>query len=400
MEPIHGLTAVQEIQGLEGAFTFPEQTLQRIWGRGELDDTAACALSGECVRVLYPGRWNRLAGPDFRQARLRMEDREITGDVELHLQAGDWEAHGHDVDPAYGGVVLHAVLFPPARPPVNRRVDGVTLPVLVLLPLLRRGLEEYAEEEAIEHLAQRPGAPGLEELVALASEERAMRLRAQAERRWMMKVHHASVRIARLGWREACHHTALEIMGYRFNREPMLRIAGRCPLAAWNAPGFNLSERFEAEAGRWVLQGVRPANRPQERLRQYAAWVALQPDWPARLEALAPALAASLSASDPVRGRGVAFWRREFAGVTGAVAVGGGRLDHQVSDGFLPLLAARTGWEGFALWSEWPAGDLPAFLHGFGNLIAGQGGNLRPRTQSFVQGVLGWLIERERRSRL
>ena len=198
MEPIHGLTAGQEIQGLEGAFTFPEQTLQRIWGRGELDDTAACALSGECVRVLYPGRWNRLAGPDFRQARLRMEDREITGDVELHLQAGDWEAHGHDVDPAYGGVVLHAVLFPPARPPVNRRVDGVTLPVLVLLPLLRRGLEEYAEEEAIELLAQRPGAPGLEELVALASEERAMRLRAQAERRWMMKVHHASVRIARI----------------------------------------------------------------------------------------------------------------------------------------------------------------------------------------------------------
>jgi len=151
---------------------------------------------------------------------------------------------------------------------------------------------------------------------------------------------------------------------------------------------------------RWVVQGVRPANRPKVRLRQYAAWAALQPDWPARLEALAPGLAALPSADDPVRGQGIAFWRREFAGATGAVAVGGGRLDHQVSDGFLPLLAARTGWEGFALWSEWPAGDLPAVLHGFGNLIGRQGGNLRPRTQSFVQGVLGWLIERERRSRL
>ena len=41
MNPNHDpAPAVQEIQGLDGAFTFPEHTLQRIWARGELDDTA------------------------------------------------------------------------------------------------------------------------------------------------------------------------------------------------------------------------------------------------------------------------------------------------------------------------------------------------------------------------
>src|SRR5690242_15909288 len=144
METTHEPMAVQEIQGLEGAFTFPEHTLQRIWARGEFDGAGARALSGETIRVLYPGRWNRLGGPDFRQARLHLGGREVTGDVELHLQAADWEAHGHDVDPAYGAVVLHGVLFPPPRAVVCRRCDGMVLPQLVLLPLLRRGLEEYA----------------------------------------------------------------------------------------------------------------------------------------------------------------------------------------------------------------------------------------------------------------
>jgi hypothetical protein len=398
MNPNH-VPAVQEIQGLDGTFTFPEHALQRIWARGEIDDSAARAATGEDVRVLYPGRWNRLGGPDFRQARLRLGNRDVTGDVELHLQAADWEAHGHDVDPAYAGVVLHAVLFPPTRRLVCRRCDGGELPQLVLLPLLRRGLEEYAEEQAVENLAHRPGVPGLEELAALAPEERDARLRFHAECRWLLKVHHASLRIARLGWNEACHHSALEILGYRFNREPMLRIAGRWPLPAWTDPGMDLAGVLQSEAGRWTLQGVRPANRPRERLRQYAAWVAARPDWPSRLEALAPVLLASSGAAagrPPVDAQ-----RRLFADVTGATCVGGSRLDNLTGDGFLPLLAARTGWEGFECWSAWPAGDGPEFLRDLARLMAGQGrGRRLPRTQGFLQGVLGWMIERERRLRL
>lgn len=398
MNPNHG-PAVQEIQGLDGAFTFPEHALQRIWARGEIDDSAARTGSGEDVRVLHPGRWNRLGGPDFRQARLRLGNREITGDVELHLQAADWEAHGHDVDPAYAGVVLHAVLFPPTRRIACRRCDGAELPQLVLLPLLRRGLEEYAEEQAVENLAQRPGAPGLEELAALTPEERDACLRFHAERRWLLKVHHASLRIARLGWNEACHQSALEILGYRFNRETMLRIAGRYPLPAWANPGLDLAGVFQSEAGRWVLQGVRPANRPRERLRQYAAWVAARPDWPARLEMLAPVLFDRTGAE--ARTPPIAAQRRRLADATGASVVGGSRLDNLMGDGFLTLLAARTGWEGFACWSAWPAGDSPEFLRDLARVMMGQGGGrLGPRTQGFVQGVLGWMIERERRLRL
>ena len=144
---------VAEVQGLYGPFTFPEVLLQQIWRRGEFQQTGIRTLDGAPLEVLHPGRWNRLGGPDFRSARLRLGGVEVVGDVELHLRAEDWVAHGHADDPAYDGVVLHAVLFPPKSPVVTCRHDGRAIPVLVLLPLLWRGLEEYAEEAAVERLA-------------------------------------------------------------------------------------------------------------------------------------------------------------------------------------------------------------------------------------------------------
>ena len=37
-----------------------------------------------------------------------------TGDVEIHVRPGDWNAHGHSADPAYADVALHVAWFPPA----------------------------------------------------------------------------------------------------------------------------------------------------------------------------------------------------------------------------------------------------------------------------------------------
>ena len=161
-------------------------------------------------------------GPDFRGARLCFDDGpEITGDVELHLHAGDWTAHAQDR--AYDGVVLHVVLFPPPAGHVTRGADGHTIPVLALLPLLHHDLEEFAAEEAVESLAGRTAARVQAELAALAATELGALLRMHAATRWRQKVHFARLRVQRFGWDGACHHAALEILGYRFNRAPIAR---------------------------------------------------------------------------------------------------------------------------------------------------------------------------------
>ena len=390
---------VAEIQGLYGPFSFPEKLLQKIWSRGEFDRAKARTTDGRSVQILQPGKWNLLGGPDFRGARLRWADGPVvTGEVELHLSAEGWEQHGHAQDRAYSGVVLHVVLFPPESGHVTRGAGGESIPILVLLPLLLHDLEEFAAEDAVENLAHRPVSRVAEVLGALGTEDVMTLLRHCAERRWRQKVHFARLRVQRLGWTPACHHAALEILGYRFNRAPMLRVAAAHPLAEWARGAVDPDIVDETEAGAWSCQGVRPANQPRTRLRQYAAWVRAAPDWPERLRAGREQLPLATTRTGTGSARRVhrlVALREHLAARVGAGAVGGPRLDNLICDGFLPLLAAETGADLGGLWWHWFPGDLPPMfaptLRGLG-LIGARGS---PASHGLGQGLLGWLLERE-----
>lgn len=394
--------AVAEIQGLYGPFAFPERLLQKIWLRGDFDRAAARTVDGRAVAIIQPGKWNLLGGPDFRGARLRVgEGAEFTGDVELHLHAADWEAHGHAKDPAYDGVVLHVVLFPPERDRVTHGAGGRAIPVLALLPLLHRALEEFAGDEAVESLSQRPDSRVLDELGPLAPRELEALLQRHAEMRWRQKVHFARLRFERLGWDEACHQTALEILGYRFNRAPMLRVAARWPLAEWAAGRMTPETALAAEADAWSVQGVRPANHPRVRLTQYAAWVHARPDWPARVREVARSLPeielSGVSTRETRRMHRFTALRRELAREVCADAVGGTRLDNLICDGVLPLIAARESGRLAGLWHHWFPGDLPPAVTSGLRRLACFDGRDHPACHGVAQGLLGWLIERDGR---
>jgi hypothetical protein len=393
--------SVAEVQGFYGPFSFPEQLLQKIWLRGEFDRAGVRTIDGRAVAILHPGKWNRLGGPDFRGARLRLDDQTVVGDVELHLYAGDWAAHGHARDAAYDGVVLHVVLFPPPAGHVTRGANGQAIPVLVLLPRLQHDLEEYAEDEAVERLANRPLARTIEALSPLPAAGLVALLRGHAELRWRLKTHFARVRIERLGWEEACHHMALEVFGYRFNRAPMLSVATRWPLAEWARGAVAAGEIFAAEAGlrRWSLQGVRPANHPRTRLRQYAAWVRAVPAWPERLAGLAAQLPDVAESAGPTaavrRAHHFADWRERLAREVAGGAVGGSRLDNLICDGWLPLLAARGATAASGLWFHWFPGDSPAQLGRALRELGVLSARMQPACHGLIQGLLGWWLVRE-----
>jgi hypothetical protein len=392
--------AVAEIQGLYGPFTFTERLLQKIWLRGEFDAAHALTEDGRPLRIVHPGRWNLLGGPDFRQARVRFGSQEMTGDIELHLHAEDWAAHAHASDSAYDRVVLHVVLFPPAGGQA-RRADGTPIPTLVLLPLLLHDLEEYAAEDAVETLASRTDWRAAEELSRMPAAGARAVLLSQARERWRQKVRFARRRVERLNWEEACHHAALEILGYRFNRTPMLKIAGCAPLAEWAAARVDVGGLFAAEAGAWSLQGVRPANHPYLRLGQYAAWSLAQPEWPDRLLKLGQSLPVATGEDDACataaarRRMAMPVLRGRIAREIATEAVGGTRLDNLVCDGFLPLLAVKMESDLFPFWFHWFVGDLPPRLGTILRSLGIFGGRDRPACHGMAQGLLGWMLARE-----
>lgn len=391
---------VAELAGLYGPYAFPEKLLQKIWLLGFFETRDARLTDGRSLRVLAPGKWNLLGGPDFLGARLAIDGREISGDIEVHFHSGDWDAHGHERDPAYAGVVLHVVLYePPAGRKPPRTSAGTALDEFALLPWLHCNLEEFAADDAIEAITHRRSVHLAEELLARPLPQRRERLLAAAEKRWKQKLHFAEVRLARLGWTGACHHTALEILGYRFNRAPMLAVAERFSLGEFSARRLTLDELWETAEHAWRRHGVRPANHPRRRLEQYLAWTAAAPDWPERWRAWADALPldAAIDAATDVaavrRTHRFTAWRERVAAQICGDTIGGARFDTLVANGLLPLLAAHTGCSAFARWfCGFPgeAGDDLAHALRLSGLC---GRETAPFHEGAVQGIIQLALE-------
>lgn len=394
---------VAEMPGLYGPFTMHERVLQKIWLQQDFASAGTVLLDGRKLEIVSPGRWNLLGGPDFQDAVLRLGGDELRGDVEVHFHARDWSAHGHDANPAFARVVLHVLLYPPAAGAMpSRHADGRTIPALVLLPLLHRSLEEYAADDALEVLTERDEWRRVAELANQPADAVRAQLRRLAERRWAAKVASARLRCARLGFEGAAHHTALEILGYRHNRVPMLAAAERWPLASWGEP--EASTRPLSAIHGWQTHGVRPANHPRQRLAQYSAWARAVPDWPARLEEWAQTWKLSGGGADATT-RQVRKDQRLAEAVEnlranilrGAIA--GPRVQTLVCDGFLPLLAAVSGREELrAAWFHWFAGDVPDGIRRALPRLGVTGERDHPLCHGWSQGLLAWLIEREIRA--
>lgn len=94
---------------LDPAFPYGEDLLQFMWESRLFDRDALRTTDGRSVEVVHPGRIQRNSGPDLDEALIRIDGQLWSGTVEVHLKASEWNAHGHQHDPAYDNVVLHVV---------------------------------------------------------------------------------------------------------------------------------------------------------------------------------------------------------------------------------------------------------------------------------------------------
>ncbi|MBQ7402656.1 MAG: DUF2851 family protein [Lentisphaeria bacterium] len=85
-----------------------EGVLQKRWTTIPLD-TKFRTVCGKQLIILSRGTWNLESGPDFLNAKISLNDKIITGDIEIHTKTSDWKAHGHSKDPAFANVILHVV---------------------------------------------------------------------------------------------------------------------------------------------------------------------------------------------------------------------------------------------------------------------------------------------------
>lgn len=287
-----------------------ELDLQARWFAGDFGKEFV-STTGDKIEVVQFGVWNREAGPDFRDAAIRINaGAPITGCIEIDLLNRSWESHGHATNPAFEATVLHVFVERSdraffTRTPSNWNVtqvciDPATLPEAFKpnIPLARAGR------------CQAPLKNLLEEGVRSV-------LDAGAQFRLRQKANRIRNKIDAHGRDQTLFQEMATALGYKENKLPFTLLTQRLPLRflrenvedcealLFGAAGFLEAadldvykksarqyvrqlwdrwwpyrddlQRFILPAKAWHLSGTRPVNHPQRRL---AALAVLAREWP------------------------------------------------------------------------------------------------------------------------
>ena len=106
-----------------------EDFLHFLWKHKKFLQTNLKTTQGVDLQFVSQGIHNKHAGPDFSNARLKIDSLDWVGHVEIYLKSSDWFAHQHQTDSNYDAVILH-VVWDDDIPVVTN--SGMLLPTLEL----------------------------------------------------------------------------------------------------------------------------------------------------------------------------------------------------------------------------------------------------------------------------
>jgi hypothetical protein len=359
-----------------------ELEIQARWFSGEFGATFV-STAGDQVEIVQPGSWNREAGPDFRDAAIRLNGgKAITGCIEIDLTDRSWEAHGHATNPAFATTVLHVFVHQGERDFFTRTISHGNVPQVRLD--LSALAEVFSANIPLAH-AGRCQAP-LRDL----PEERVHKLLHSAAQ---FRLRRKAARLARAielhGRDEALFGEVAAALGYKENKLPFTLLAQRLPLkmlrdgltnteailfglagfletpdlaaykkdtrgyvrGLWDRwwPHRLEMERLVLPKKTWRMSGTRPLNHPHRRL---AALALLACHWPKLRRAIEKPGAASVRRFFAALAH--PFWERHYTLTSEPAAkpmalLGDSRISDILANVFYPLWSLQTS----SIWPEY-----------------------------------------------
>ena len=86
-----------------------EDLLQFIWKFQYFNRNELRCTDGDAVQIIHPGTYNSNQGPDFKEAKIKINNILWSGNVELHINSSHWHTHHHSEDTNFNNVILHVV---------------------------------------------------------------------------------------------------------------------------------------------------------------------------------------------------------------------------------------------------------------------------------------------------
>ena len=238
--------------------------MHHIWEQRLLRGDKLRTVDGRKVRVIDPGKVNTDAGPDFFNAKIKIDDELWAGDVEMHVRASDWFRHGHQNDTAYDSVVLHVVHRDDMA--VQRPSTNEVIPQMVM---------DWAPDFVDRYRVMVNDAP-----MSLPCSKAVMAMQGIYRTAWLTRLGHErlqdkSERILSLlshttnNWEEACYITLARALGSGTNGDAFQRLALSTPVKLILRQSDNIlsiESLLFGQAG--LLEEVHPENEYFTRLQQ------------------------------------------------------------------------------------------------------------------------------------
>ncbi len=101
----------------------PECDIQYQWAGLDLGAVIS-TRDGQIIHIESTGTYNKGPGPDFLNARIRINNEVRVGDIEIHTREADWFMHKHHLDSRYQNVILHVIRQSSSR---QLRIETVVL---------------------------------------------------------------------------------------------------------------------------------------------------------------------------------------------------------------------------------------------------------------------------------
>lgn len=111
-----------------------EQLLQYIWKLRLFDAKGLVSVDGEPIEIIKQGEQNHNSGADFSNARLKIGEVLWAGNVEVELESGNWEKHGHSNDASHQNTLVLVCIEHTAKTPL-------AIPVIELKGRINNQLE-------------------------------------------------------------------------------------------------------------------------------------------------------------------------------------------------------------------------------------------------------------------
>lgn len=215
-----------------------EEFLHFLWQHKLYKPGIFYTSQSQFLEVIDPGLKNRHAGPDFFNAKIKLDGILWAGNIEIHHHASDWFRHGHQDDPLYDNVILHVV--------VHHDEDAHSSKGRVL-PVWSMEIDD-ALESRYRSLYNHSGWIPCEEKVKAVP---AIEFSSWIERMLAEKLEQKTGEIENLlqrynnDWEEVFYVVLARNFGFGLNGEPFERLARQTP---WKIVGRNADSQLKLEA--------------------------------------------------------------------------------------------------------------------------------------------------------